>query len=247
MTTPLDEFFRTMKPFLAGKSSAADVEARLGKSASGTARLALYPQLVRRQKRSVLDHFFRAAASASRSHDEVLWDRLIVTFLATNEPMHWEPNQFAREFVRFLGEIEESERVPSDVSELADFAWIRHYVLVSERPKEGAAGMGTSLMIRQYAHEIPDFAREAETKNAADRKAAPRAEPCTVIVSRSHLTGRVEITRPSLAALVAVGRRDGHAGAQRLPPAITEEDVAREDAALVALGVLSSPRAGAGA
>ncbi len=238
MTVPrhLDEFFALMRPFLEGELSAEELERRLGKSGSGTSRLALYPVLVRRQKQSVLSQFYRAVAAACHAHEVGLWDRLLATFLAANVPDHWEPNRFAEPFVAHVAREME---LPAYLRELADFAWIRYSAMIAAHAENGRAGMDSSLFIRQYAHEIPDYTRGAED-GTLPAGTSPQPVPCTVTVCRSRRTGRVEITRPSLAALVALGRRDGHRGASGLPAGLTEESIAREDLALVELGVLAA-------
>ena len=233
MTSTLDEFFRTMEPFLAGSLSAEEVEDRLGKSSSGTVRLALYPVLVRRQKRALLDHFFRSVACAC---DTETWERLASTFLEAHAPDHWEPNHFAGRFVAHVEAAAGSgSGLPEYLVELADNAWIRHSAMIAPAATDACAGIGSRVFVRQYANGIPEYATAAET-GGVEAGARPAHTPCTIAICRAH--GRLTTTHLSLAALVALGRRDAHDPARRLPDGLCEEDITREDDALVAMGVL---------
>ena len=69
-TVGLDVFFAEMAELLAGRRTAAQCEAVLGPSPSGTSRFGVYATLVDRQQRAALDSLYRAALVAATA-----WDR----------------------------------------------------------------------------------------------------------------------------------------------------------------------------
>jgi len=242
MATPLAVFFEHMKPFLERRVGVEETVRLLGPSASGDARLALYPELVRRQKRGILDHFFASARAVCVAHHPQLWDNLAEAYILEVAPDHWEPNHYAKRMYSFLEARQQTKTpVPAAVLELVDFAWIRYAAMLAAHPTGFAASgsaLGQALFVRSYSHEIPNFALAVE---GGDRAVGSRPEPasCTVLICRSRHTQRLEIVRPSLAALLALRRRDAPEAPLSLAPGISYSDVVREDQALVDLGVLA--------
>ncbi len=240
MKTSLETFFGAMGPFLEGRASVADVAKKLGQSPSGERRLALYPELIRRQKRGVLDHFFASARAACDGHEARLWERLAEQYIYEVSPTHWEPNRYAKPMLAFLETRQAAESsIPPVVVELADFAWVRFAAMVAEHPTNADLGMDRALFVRHYAHEVANYTSAVENGTSA-KGAFPEATPSTLVVCRSRRTHRLEIVRPSLGALVALRRREVPDEPVRLPKGLTEADVDHEDATLVELGVVAA-------
>jgi Putative DNA-binding domain len=238
MTTSLDTFFDAIWPFMERRTDVAEATRLLGPSPSGSARLALYPEFIRRQKRDLLDHFFASVRSACMTLDSTLWERVAEDYVREVAPRHWEVNHYAGPFVDFLEARQTHDAaVPEYLVELADFAWIRFLSMIAEHPESQGTALGSAFFLRHYTHEIPVYARAAERRYLRTGT-LPDAVPCTVLVGRSRKAPRIVILRPSLAALVALRRREVPDAPQLLPDGISDEDVATEDAALVEKGVL---------
>lgn len=229
------EFLETMKRFFEGDLDAAGVESRLGKSASGTARLALYGALVRRQRVGLLDHFFRAARVAAETHARGTWADLLAEYLRSHRPDHWEPNRFAAPMVAFLEQRAADGGLPSFVFELADYAWIRY--AASLAPHGDVVTLGADVVVREYDHDVATYARDVEAAGAPPRDVPERATTI-LLVCRSRVSGKLETIRPSVAALLALGEHTTRIATRALPPGITADDVEAESRALVTLGVL---------
>lgn len=238
MNARMERFFGVMSGFLAGDSTAADVERTLGPSASGTARLALYQELVTRQRRDVLDALFPAVSRACREIRAGLWDELTSAFTRQHPPTHWEPNRFGAAFSDFLADRREADAsLPAYLEELADYAFVRFAVSVAVEPSDGV-GLDASLFVRRYEHDVVALTRAVDSAGAT----ASTAAPCTLIVAWSHTSHAVIELSPSLAILAAIGRRLGDARAQERPDAPAEADVDAADRELVVRGVLLAPR-----
>ncbi len=233
------EFLATMKGFFEGEIDAAGVESRLGKSASGTARLALYGDLVRRQRVGLLEHFFRAARLAAETLARGTWTELLAEYLRRHKPDHWEPNQFAAPMVAFLEQRVADGMLPSFVFELADYAWIRY--AASLAPHGDIVALGADVVVREYDHDVAAYAREAEVVGACPRDAPARATT-VLLVCRSRVSGKLSAIRPSVAALLALGEHATGIATRALPAGISADDVLAESRALVTLGVLPRPR-----
>ena len=241
MTVSLSEFFAAMEPFLAGRSPVDVVTQRLGPSPSGDARLALYPKLIHRQKRGVLDHFFAAARAACETHARGTWDLLAEAYVAAVPAFHWEPNHYAEPMRAFVDGDARGKALPPCVPELMDFAWIRFAAMNAAPPTANDPGIDRALFVRHYAHDVAAYTKAVEERGEAPR--LPPAGACTLLVARSVRTQRLEIVRPSLAALVALRHREAPAEPLPLPGGLTAAQVAQEDAALVELGVLATQTA----
>ncbi len=237
---PLSDFFEAIWPFMNHRTGVAETVRALGPSSSGVARLALYPELIRRQKQSILDHFFSSVRAAFGSSDAGRWERLTAEYMRKASPHHWEPNHYAQPMVAFLEAEQASDAsIPYAAVELADFAWIRFEAMMSAHPPYPDPGLGSAVFVRQYAHEISTFAFAAETRTLAPG-ALPSPVPCTVLVYRSRSTQRLEILRPSVATLIALRRREAPGAPFTLPSALVESDVDHEETDLIQRGVLAA-------
>jgi hypothetical protein len=239
MSVSLDEFFVAMLPFLERRATAQDAERILGSSPSGSARFALYPEFLRRQKRSILDGFFRATRFACDSIRPKLWNEVVEDYLRAVRPSHWEPNHYAEPMLAFLKQWQKPNHpaLPEFVHELADFAWIRFASMIAEHPEDGGPHVGTAIHVRQYTHEVHHYSIAAEDETLKPG-ALPEPTSCTLLVGRSRLAARLKIVRPSVAALFALHLRQTPGAQVKLPAGLTLEDIANEDAALVQLGML---------
>lgn len=239
MGAALETFFEAIWPFMQRRAGVGETVAALGPSPSGNARLALYPELVRRQQRGVLDRFFASVRAACEAYQPKLWDRLVEAFILETAPRHWEPNRYAEPFPAFLEARRKLEpSLPPVLLELADFAWIRFSAMIAEHSGGSDPELGRAVFVRHYTHEIPKYALAVED-GSSKLDGSPERSPCTVLVCRSRHTARLEIVRPSLVALIALRRREMPNGPLQLPDRLTEVEVDREDAALVELGVLA--------
>lgn len=190
----LDTFFEQLGAMLDGRRSAAEVEAVLGPSASGTARLALYRTLVERQQRGVIDEFYAAVKVACETIASGSFARHRDAYLKAHPPAPWAPAAAAASFPAFL----EGRAVKGELVELADLAWARHLVLQAPA-RDDVSG----LCVRHYAHAALAFTADVERGR---QKGRPKASAETWLMGRSRHTGRFVAVVPSVAALVLLQR-----------------------------------------
>jgi hypothetical protein len=235
-TPALATFLHEMGLFYERRISLEQVTARLGASASGGERLALYPEFVRRQRRSLLDNFFSAARAAARIEHAGQWEELVEGFIRAESPLHWDPNRYAGQMVAYLQQPHATAAKDLSVLiELADYAWIRYQAMMA--PHDATIGLDVALFVRQYTHDVVTYSEVAERSNAPST-AKPCTKSCTVLVARSRLNHKLEVVHLSLAALVALRRAIDPLVDSALPTGIAESDVAAEALALAALGVI---------
>ncbi len=226
-TTSLDVFFAEMAELLAGRKTAAQCEAVLGPSPSGSERFGVYATLVERQQRGAIDSFFRAAIVAATSWDHQRCNDLRRAFLQAQPPMHWSPSTVALPFADYL----ELHNAPIDVIELADFARTRHQVLVAPLD-DGIAG----LAVRHYSHAVKEFTVGVELGEIVAGR--PAATPATWLFGRHRVHANLILVSPSLPALVAIQLIEDQAWTAELP-AVDRTLVASETLFLAAQGLLS--------
>jgi hypothetical protein len=219
----LDVFLAQFAEMLDGKRTAREVEATLGPSASGTARLGLYTTLVRRQLVSVIDDFFSAVRIAAQSRSAGHFEQLRDAYLEAHPPSHWVPTRAAERFPAFL----EARRASTELIELADFAWTRHQVLHAERSE--------ALAVRHYTYAVKRFSNEVERDGRT--RGRPTKEAETWLIGRSHLTESLVLVAPSVAALVVVEVLQSGGWSDELP-AIARETLVKEAESLIELGLL---------
>jgi hypothetical protein len=227
----LAKFHSVMAPFLRGESTAADVERLLGPSPSGTARLALYPLLVRRQATGLVDHFFRALAAALELDTPGAFARLRDAYLVAHPPKSWEPNENLRAFPAF---VTAWHGAPSWAREMADYAWARFVAMHADRVP-GDVGLERAVFVRHYTHDVSAASRANESTTGASR--TPRLAPETLVFARHAAEGNLVTLTPSVAALFALLDASGEV-LPPLPPGVTEADLALELAALRKAGIL---------
>lgn len=225
MTLPA--FFTAMQPMLLGRSSASDLEARLGASPSGTAALGFYGVLVARNVEKILREVCPTLfVLAARTH---AWRTLVADYLDAHPPRGGDPNRFADALPDFLHARAE---LPDVWGEIADYhvAYVRAY----HAADEDGDGFDRRVFVRQYTHPVPQIVEAL----ARDRESAiPAPRPTLVVVFRHTRTLRVRRLVPSATGLAALARRQG----LDLPPALAglcEADIATAERALIREGVL---------
>lgn len=203
--TALSEFFDAMTPMLLGERDARAVEARLGPSPSGTARLAFYAVLARRDVASVLRQLFTATR---RACDAASWRAIEDAYLATHRSTHWEPNRFGAAFPEHLRAwSDERPDVPAWLCELADYEQTRF---------EASTAIERVAYVRLYRHDV-------RVVHAGEAPTAPAQ--ATVLAIHRATSDRLVVTTPSAAELCAIARRSGRATPP--PPDVTEDAIAR--------------------
>ncbi len=225
--TPLDVFFAEMAELLAGRRTAAQCEAVLGPSASGTARLGVYTKLVDRQQRGALESLFRATLIAADTWDLPRSESLRAGYLVAFPPKHWAPSVVAAPFADYLAH----NGAPADVVELADFARTRFDVLRAPAT-DGIEG----LAVRHYTHSVHTFTQRVEREGLASGR--PVAEPATLILGRHRTSADFVLVTPTLAMMIALQLAEDGSWSPELPP-VDPADVREAAASLFAHGLVS--------
>ncbi|GEM_PF-3372310 len=228
-TVSLDVFLAQMARLLDGRSSAQQVEAILGPSPSGTSRLGLYPTLVERQQRSVIDDFYVAARIAAESAAPGRFAKLRDSFLRAHPPSHWAPPRAGEQFGAFL----ESKSASAELVELVDYAWTRHQVVHT------AIEDPASVVVRHYTHRVREFSRLVEREGKT--KGRPAKEPDTCLIGRSRDTAQLVVVDASVAALVVLQVLEDQGWSDELPH-VARESMLEEAQRLRDLGLLSEGR-----
>lgn len=224
----LARFHETMALFLRGDISAAEVEQRLGPSPSGTARLALYPRLIRRQSTGLVDHFFRSLGAALEGHQRGSFGILRDAFLAAHPPTSWEPNENLRPFAEF---VRAYPRAPEWAFEIADFTWSKFLAIHAERTA-GEVGLDRVVFVRHYRYDVT-----SDSNDPSSARRTPLLAPRTVVFARHPQTGRIVFVTPSVAALFALLRASGES-LPPMPPGVGPAELDRELVALRDAGIL---------
>lgn len=232
---PLEAFFDAMSPFLAGTLDASAVEARLGACPSGTARLALYRELVRRQHRDVLDGLFVSVRHACASLRAGLWGELVDGYLRAHPPTHWEPNHAGIALSDYLARLREHDgSLPVLLEELADYEMSRFLVGVRGlTDDDGGPALDRDMFLRHYDHDVAAYADQARRAAAPPW---PERRPTTLLLAWSRTEERVVALHVSLAAVAVVARRAGRPLSSRLDPL----SLADAERTLARLGILSA-------
>ncbi|HSO32607.1 MAG TPA: hypothetical protein VLT33_08825 [Labilithrix sp.] len=226
--TSLATFFAEMEPFLLGQRSASDVLDRLGPSPSGADRFALYAELVQRQRRGILDHFYRPVAAAAEARERGRFGRLRDAYLCAHPPRHWTPNEAARAFPGFLSQQAD---VGEDLVSLADYAWARFSVMhAPHRPED--VGLDEAVLVRHYEWDVATFSEAVERRLAG---VTLRAIPRTLLLGRHRSASTLVVLTPSLGALLALAAASGRVPA--LPDGLSSAMVVEEARALVERGL----------
>lgn len=238
MTTPA-EFFAAMAPMLAGRTTADDVEARLGGSPSGTAALGFYAELVRRNLHKILSDVFPATRALVRASagGEASWVAIAADYARAHPATGADPNRFAAHFSQWLGT--RAELSPT-LAELADYEWARllaYHALDDGNEDDDAQGFGRRIFVRQYSADIPALHAAIGRGTSVDA-AAPR--PTITIVFRHAGTNRLGTFHPGAAGLAALAQAQGLPLPSALA-AISAAEIEHARGVLVGAGVLFAP------
>lgn len=232
--TELGTFFEAMDALLSGREGACFVEARIGPSPSGTARLGFYAELVRRQRAQLLDALFPGVARAANAHRRGLWGALADGYTSAHPPRHWEPNAFGAHLADYLEALALREAaVPRYLAEIADLEYLEWLVTVAPRTSEVPLGDET-MHVRRYEHDVVAYLEHAFVGCGPARP--PREAPTTIVVCRTRTTDERFLLRVSAAALAAIARRAGEVVPAGAPPEAWIDAAERE---LVGWGVLA--------
>jgi hypothetical protein len=230
----LDDFFETMGSFVAGALTVESVTARIGASPSGSARLGLYPELVRRQRRDVLDHLFVAVRHACRELGSGLWADIASDYARRHPPTAWEPNHFGQAMSEYLADRASEPTLPDYLAELADYEWIRFAAGVSDAGWADGPGLERGMYVRRYEHDVPSYVDRAASSAPRASLGSPTRTPTSVLVCWSITQHRVMTLTPSVEALAVIGRRCR----QPIKRALDEGAMSQAEEHLVSLGVL---------
>ena len=244
----LARFYAELAPLLFSEASVAQIEDRLGPSASGADNLDFYRELVGRNFGRILRDLFPAVHQVcTREHPE-LWPDLVAGYAASwaaraqvgAEPR--DPNRWGVGFADYLAarraeHSSEAGAYSALLEELADYQMCRYLAsAAAERPTSSADGFEERVFVRGYTHPLPRFVAKLDRDPSAP---LPEPRPTTVIVYRTLTRPwRVLTHAPSLAELAALARREG----VDVPPAfaaLATDQVDRGLAKLVELGVLT--------
>jgi hypothetical protein len=231
MTTDLRLFFDELAPMLASMRSAREVELVLGPCPSGTAALAFYAELVRRNLDKILRDVFPQTRALVMRDAPGRWPELARAYAIDHPPTGAVPNRFAAALPRWLASRGSDE---ARWAEIADFEWLRvaaHHAVDGEPDDDG---FDRRLFIRQYTFDVPAWIAAHANDPATP---LPAAAPTIAIIFRHFSTGRVGVHRPTAAGLAAIATR----ACRPLPSPLDEiepDTIARAQQALVACGVL---------
>lgn len=207
---PLSGFFAALGPMLEGRATAEDVEARLGRSATGTAALGFYAELVRRNLHKILGDVYPLVRTlVNREPDgHARWTSLARDYACAHPGSGADPNRFAAQFSPWLRGCSDA---PPIWAELADYEWTR--VAAYHAQDVADDGFDARLFVRQYTWDVPAFAAAL----LADPSAAPPpTSPTTVALFRHTRTLQLGVFRLGAAGLAALACRRGVA----MPPVL---------------------------
>ncbi|HVY46384.1 MAG TPA: hypothetical protein VHB21_10920 [Minicystis sp.] len=237
----LDAFFAAALPYARGEISPDAFVDKVGPSASGTKRLALYPHIVLGDNRALLNKMFLGAQKATDRYRLGLWDRWLDEFQRQNPPTDWRVRLYGAPLFEFVKAKRAADpHQPLYLEELVDLAYTRASVLCHP-VVEGDEVMDKTVFVRQYTHTTPQYLNAVVDDPDI---ALPEAKPTIVIVFRSLKTQRPRFLYPNLGVMLALARRT-NTGAELIAQFknVTEDMIALGEATLAEHGVLA-PRPG---
>lgn len=236
----LSAFFQEVPRFLAGEQSAADLEAALGSSPSGTEALGFYRTLMERNAFKLLREIFPGVRALLVAQDPDLWTRLVLDFSRKHPCGHWNPNLFGEPFSDFLREA--GDAVHPAAAEVADYHYIQYLVSAAQRRPDDD-GWDRTIFIRQYTHAVSAYVAGLGQGPGPDEP--PEPKPTIVLVYRGLHSEQVHWLHPTPPQLAAVARRRGlplPPALRELPPKIVDDAAAQ----LVDYGLFAAEPTGAG-
>lgn len=192
----LQTFFDHAGPFLVrGEGSAEAVEAVLGPSPSGTARLALYATLVERQQLEALEALFPSTRRALEACERGSFRRLGTHFARAHRSASAHPGGLGPAFVAFIGRTE----VEPWAVELADSERVRYELATSPEPIP-ERGFDPVHALRRYTHDV---------HRITEALPVPSPRGVSLLYARDPQTLRVRWLELGPAELVAIGIATG--------------------------------------
>ena len=219
------EFAESMERLVEGKATVAEVR-RFGAGGSSDDAILFYREMVRRQRRGILDGFFAAARLACKRAQGGRWERLAERYIREHPPRAWNPNAWAVELPLHAARL--APDLAADETALLDYACVRYRAMhASHGP---VPRLDADVFVRLYPCDVTPYSERAEVGEAPPPPAR-RATP--LLVTRSRTTGRMVVYRAAAATLLALEEAllGGVGGA-------SDPRVEDERARLVELGVL---------
>jgi len=206
MTVPLSRFFDEVLPFVLGRRNTAELESRIGPSASGADHLRIYESVVCHNIDVALRAVYEAVKHAADRLSDTLWPQLMAEYFAAYPPRHFDPNRVGEEFPSFLERRRRTNAAqPPFLEELADYEWVRFVAATAVEQ-----GLERTVFVRRYSHAVPEYAKALARGQARDL-GHPAATATTIVVFRSATTFEIKTLSPSREQLLALGRATGDA------------------------------------
>lgn len=218
-------FFGAIDPFLRGRASLADVEARLGRAPTPDG-LAFYRWLVAVDQQRILAELY-PAAKAWIERAGLGWDAVCAGFVAAHPPAGWSVPHVGHGFADWL-DAEPVAGQPAGIAAVADLAWTRF--LARTAPDGPGLGLDRRVFVRMYPIDAV-----ATHRALLHGDALPPARPTAIVVYRHAHTDAVHERPASLATIAVLVALAGVAGPDLDVSAAERAD---ERARLVAHGVV---------
>ncbi len=230
----LDAFFDAMVPFLRGTQPVGALIDTLGPSPSGPDNLRFYATLVERNHFKILNDITGPLRDLMERESPGAWGRLVRGYRAAHPATHRDPNRFAAGFAEYIrAQREAGASLHPVFEELADLTYIRQRAF-SCGPFD-ADGFEQRVFVRQYAHATSEYMFALGRDRAT---ALPQPRPQVVIVYQHAQDLSLRHFHPSAAGLAAIALRQGITQLPAMFGALTEDDLASADRALVEYGVV---------
>lgn len=202
MDPSLEAFFEALAPYLVrGEGDLERIEAALGPSPSGRARLALYPRLVLDQHRVALEGLLPATRRALEAARPGSFRRLVERHLEKNRCRGVHPSALAEGLAETVQAFSEEMADVPWLEELADLELLLGWMasapgLSAPGLSREASALPPSPAVRWYRYDVHAYVRKGQS-------GTPVARDNGLILGRdrSHQLRWVRATPPSLVAL----------------------------------------------
>ncbi|MGE0325064.1 MAG: hypothetical protein AB7K71_38640 [Polyangiaceae bacterium] len=208
----LQQFFAGMSDLLLFRQSVTDLEAQVGLSASGTQRLDFYRILAERSRLLLLRQLFPVLRHATQQLAEqsqavgertITWRELMLGYVATHPPTHYDPNRLGEGLADYLHGLEGAHPF---LEELADFEYCLWAVGVSpHEPTAQDPGLDRTLFVRLYDHDLANYVARVREGTPAQIS----HQQTHVLIHRDLHTGHPSHFLPTPLGLAALAQRLG--------------------------------------
>lgn len=228
----MTDYAAALLDLVEGRLEPAAFASRFGGGGSPPEALAFYREMVRRQRRLILDGFYAATRRISGRLAVGRWDDVASRFVRERPPRHPNPSLWALTFDTFLEETGELDAPV--LRELVDFARARYRVL--HVPHAPHVRLDHDVLVRLYDHDVEGITRAVDRNDGVDDVALTVVPKRPLVITRSRTTGHLIVRTATLATLVAL-QPPPEPGAP-LPPGLSAEVLREEEARLVRAGIL---------